>query len=101
MPARSLISGLLAGVLQEQMAQLWTLLRAEPCAVEQFLLSVLQPGVGTVDVSDHQLTAAGQDRPRQCIHPYMRVPHINYMSPLFGLPWIANELTASSRRKIE
>ncbi|CAE7723402.1 unnamed protein product [Symbiodinium sp. CCMP2456] len=45
----------------EQLAQLWSLLRAEPCAVEQFLLSVLQPGVGTVDVSDHQLTAAGQD----------------------------------------
>ena len=75
---------------EEQMTQLWTLLRAEPCislgiwelhypchtavalfcfslraisgVVEQFLLSVLQPGVGTVDVSDHQLTAAGQER---------------------------------------
>ena len=45
---------------QEQMGQLWELLKSEPSAVEQFLLTVLQPGVGTVDMSDHQLSAAGQ-----------------------------------------
>ncbi|CAJ1380920.1 unnamed protein product [Effrenium voratum] len=44
----------------DQMAQL-ALLKSEPLAVEHFLLSVLQPGKGTVDTSDHQLTAAGQD----------------------------------------
>ena len=45
--------------LEDQMAQL-ALLKSEPLAVEHFLLSVLQPGKGTVDTSDHQLTAAGQ-----------------------------------------
>ena len=46
---------------QEQMTQLWELLKSDPSAVEQFLLTVLQPGVGTVDMSDHQLSATGQE----------------------------------------
>jgi hypothetical protein len=43
------------------MTQLWELLKSDPSAVEQFLLTVLQPGVGTVDMSDHQLSATGQE----------------------------------------
>ena len=46
---------------QEQMTQLWELLKSDPSAVEHFLLTVLQPGVGTVDMSDHQLSATGQE----------------------------------------
>ena len=46
---------------EEQIEQLWDLLKADALAVEHFLLTVLQPGVGTVDMSDHQLSATGQE----------------------------------------